>query len=84
MKFSQIQVREVFNYIDIDGDGYLMYNDFCELCEEKRRQIDPFEGGGPARNPSSQSSAFSPHADPFISSELANYREKLSKRHVFF
>ncbi len=33
----------MFNYLDKDRDSYLTYNDFCELCEEKRRQIDPFD-----------------------------------------
>jgi len=27
----------VFKYLDSDLDGYVTYNDFCELCEERRR-----------------------------------------------
>ena len=33
----------MFSYLDKDNDNFLVYNDFCELCEEKRRDIDPFE-----------------------------------------
>lgn len=44
MKFTRAQVAELFRRIDIDGDGLLCYKDFCELCEEKVREIDPFDG----------------------------------------
>lgn len=33
----------MFDYLDKDKDNYLTYNDFCELCEERRRNIDPFD-----------------------------------------
>lgn len=29
--------------MDNDENGEVSYNEFCELCEEKRRKIDPFE-----------------------------------------
>jgi hypothetical protein len=29
--------------LDRDEDGCLKYNDFCEILEEKRRNIDPYE-----------------------------------------
>jgi hypothetical protein len=29
--------------VDKDGDGVLSYQDFCELCEERVRDIDPFD-----------------------------------------
>lgn len=43
IKFTRHQVQDVFNYLDKDKDGQVTYTDFCELCEERRRQIDPFE-----------------------------------------
>ena len=33
----------MFKYLDKDQDKFLTYNDFCELCEERRRNIDPFD-----------------------------------------
>lgn len=33
----------IFKYLDIGQKGYISFGDFCELCEEKRRQIDPFD-----------------------------------------
>jgi hypothetical protein len=32
----------VFMHLDKDYDNAISYNEFCELCEEKRRKIDPF------------------------------------------
>jgi len=43
IRFSRQQLIDMFRYLDKDQDGFLLYNDFCELCEEKRRHIDPFE-----------------------------------------
>lgn len=43
MKISEVEARKVFGYMDNDGNGEVSYNEFCELCEEKRRGIDPFE-----------------------------------------
>jgi hypothetical protein len=43
MKFTRSQVAELFKRLDLDGDGVLSYLDFCELCEEKVREIDPFD-----------------------------------------
>ena len=43
IKFTRQQVMMVFQYLDKDKDGSVTYNDFCELCEERRRQIDPFD-----------------------------------------
>jgi hypothetical protein len=33
----------MFNSLDVDKNGVIDYNEFCNLCEEKRRNIDPFE-----------------------------------------
>jgi Ca2+-binding EF-hand superfamily protein len=43
VKFNRQQIAELFKRLDSDGDGYLTYQDFCELCEEKIRDIDPFD-----------------------------------------
>jgi hypothetical protein len=42
IRFSRKQIEDVFKHLDSDEDGFITYNDFCELCEERRRQIDPF------------------------------------------
>ena len=36
-------VKLVFDYLDTNKDGFVSYNEYCQLCEEKRRDIDPFE-----------------------------------------
>lgn len=33
----------VFNYMLEKGETELGYNDFCRICEEKRRGIDPYQ-----------------------------------------
>ena len=43
IKISSKEVRKIFNYLDQDQDGGISYNEFCALCEEKRRKIDPFD-----------------------------------------
>jgi Ca2+-binding EF-hand superfamily protein len=40
---NKVQIMDVFKYLDKDGDELLTYNEFCEISEEKRRNIDPFE-----------------------------------------
>jgi len=37
---------EVFDHLDKNKDGYLDYAEFCQLSEEKRRGIDPFDFSG--------------------------------------
>ena len=33
----------MFKYLDRGEKGFISYPDFCELCEEKRRHLDPFD-----------------------------------------
>jgi len=75
----------VFNYLDKDQDGFLVYNDFCELCEERRRNIDPFENilnkvrAKQQQQQTMDSSDFPTlpmKEDQFISSELASYKDR--------
>ena len=33
----------MFEYLDKDRDGHLTYKEFSDLCEERRRNIDPFD-----------------------------------------
>ena len=33
----------MFEHLDKNRDGYIHYQEFCNLCDEKRRNIDPFE-----------------------------------------
>lgn len=43
LKFTRQQISDLFKRIDVDSDGLLSYQDFCELCEERVRGIDPFD-----------------------------------------
>ena len=42
IKLSSTDIDLVFNYLDKSGDNQISYSEFCNLCEEKRRDIDPF------------------------------------------
>lgn len=33
----------MFEYLDKNRSGELSYNEFCEICEERRRKIDHFQ-----------------------------------------
>lgn len=33
----------IFKYLDKGQKDYISFGDFCELCEEKRRHLDPFD-----------------------------------------
>ena len=41
VKLSSRDQQMIFNYLDKDNKGYIDYNDFCGLCEERRYQNDP-------------------------------------------
>jgi hypothetical protein len=43
VKLSSADVAMVFEYLDKNSDSFISYNEFCFLCEEKRRGIDPFD-----------------------------------------
>jgi hypothetical protein len=43
VKVSNEDCNKIFKYLDTDGDGLISYNEFCELTEERRRNIDPFK-----------------------------------------
>lgn len=40
IKFQINELDIVFKYLDKNNKGYISYNDFCELSEEKRRNLD--------------------------------------------
>lgn len=42
----------MFDYLDKNRDGFVSYSEFCFLCEEKRRNIDPFDSTSSAINKS--------------------------------
>ena len=44
VKLTKDDLDQVFDYLDKDRDQSLNYSEFCGLSEEKRRNIDPFEG----------------------------------------
>lgn len=43
IKMASSDLNLIFSYLDKNGDNYVTYQEFCGLCEEKRRNIDPFE-----------------------------------------
>ncbi|CDW86344.1 ef hand family protein [Stylonychia lemnae] len=43
IKIAASDLQQVFDYLDQNQDGYINYHEFCNLCEEKRRNIDPFD-----------------------------------------
>ncbi len=43
IKISAQDISQIFEYLDENKEGYLSYHKFCGLCEEKRRNIDPFD-----------------------------------------
>jgi Ca2+-binding EF-hand superfamily protein len=47
MSISEPEARKIFAYLDNDFNGEVQYNEFCQLCEEKRRKIDPFDTNPP-------------------------------------
>ena len=43
MKVHDSDATRIFTALDITGAGKLTYKEFCEICEERRRKIDPFD-----------------------------------------
>ena len=43
IKCPQDDLKRVFNSLDKDKNGDIDYREFTNLCEEKRREIDPFD-----------------------------------------
>lgn len=41
VKLSSRDLLLIFNYLDKTNKGYIDYNDFCGLSEERRNNIDP-------------------------------------------
>jgi hypothetical protein len=50
MKVHDSDARLIFAALDSSGNGELSYQEFCELSEERRLKIDPFD-----REPKNQS-----------------------------
>ena len=42
LKFNKDDIDKLFFHLDVDKDDHVNYKEFCELTEEKRRNIDPF------------------------------------------
>ena len=41
IKLSSRDLLLIFNYLDSDGKGYMTYDDFCNLSDERRNNLDP-------------------------------------------
>lgn len=42
IKISSEDAMLVYKFLDSDDNGSVDYNEFCRLCEERQRGIDPF------------------------------------------
>jgi len=42
IKVHESDAKNIFESLDVSGNGELSYSEFCELSEERRRRIDPF------------------------------------------
>lgn len=58
IKYQVDQIEEIFNKLDRGSKGFIAYNDFCLLSEEKRRGIDAFDLGTIIKTPNPKASPF--------------------------
>ena len=42
IKYTSSELKDIFKYMDKENKGNIDYRMFCSLCEERRRDIDPF------------------------------------------
>ena len=42
IKMASSDAQQVFEYLDANKDGFVNYQEFCGLCEERRKNTDPF------------------------------------------
>ena len=91
-RFSREIIKKMFDYIDTDNDGNIKYIEFCELCDECRRGIDPYKvenklkGGESSSRPNksslSMTNSFRKNSkkleqdDDVISDSLASFKRK--------
>jgi hypothetical protein len=43
-------MKTVFRHVDLNGDGTLAYNEFCQLSEENRIDLCPYNGSALTSN----------------------------------
>jgi Ca2+-binding EF-hand superfamily protein len=43
---SEANVSQIFGYMDNDNNGEVSYKEFCELCEENRRNLTLYSSVG--------------------------------------
>lgn len=87
-RFTRQQIKQMFNYIDTNQDGDIQYIEFCELCDECRRGIDPYKidkklkrgenlvNKFPNRMTMTNSFRIEKEDDDIISSSLASFKRK--------
>ena len=51
IKFQVSQMQQIFEYLDRGNKGYCSYQDFCQMAEEKRRNLDPITDDHIPRDP---------------------------------
>jgi hypothetical protein len=82
VKVSQEDCTKIFKYLDADGDGMISYNEFCELCEERRRNIDPFKNLA-NKTAQSENTSFSLNPESaYISNLKIQDLESMNKMHA--
>lgn len=96
IKLPAAKIKQMFEYIDTDKDGQIQYTEFCELCEESRRGIDPYVIEKKLKQANSEQKAISHKSDKsssrfnrklrfddddeIISQSLASFKKKIKQK----
>jgi hypothetical protein len=85
VRFSPDETAQVFCYLDKDSNGTINYKEWCEICEERRREIDPFnktqtsDNSRPYKTSSSNQSNASKTGSDWLTQELAKFKNQKLK-----
>ena len=66
IKYHIKTVNQIFKYLDKNNKGWVTYNDFCQLAEERRRNIDAFYND--------------PNNDSLRTSQMSSYKKEMSSQ----
>jgi len=81
LKYSTTDLKEIFNYLDLDKNGFIAYEEFSRFSEEKRKDIDPFLGKHNPRRERSQNTEIKNQKD---NSAETNIMNTFNKRKAIF
>ena len=80
LRISLPEVRRVFRHMDINGDGQINFNEFCQLSEENRLDLSPYATATPVHVQSVSSCSYSVSSkDPIVSKRLQLFKKRKSK-----